>query len=136
MANILILQEHAGSMQALRKSLGEHHRLHFVSDVPAAMKFLNNSQIDLIIARVHLEEGNVFEFIRAIKENIKLKNIPLVCFCGSRSEIAHTIDHTLARVSAVFGVDRYISLDRYCVEDDCDFIALRQEIESVLTTHT
>jgi PleD family two-component response regulator len=132
MAIILILQEGPGPLEALRKSLQEAHDLHFVSDLESAMSVLEHEKVNLIISRVHLEQGNVFDFIRHIKTDSRYKHLPLLCFCGKRTELAKTMDRSLAKAVRVFGADGYICLDHFCSGDSCDFEGLRREIESVL----
>lgn len=132
MARILILEEAPGPLRALRKSLEGRHELEFAADPLSALSIVKHKKIDLIIARMHLEQSNVFEFIRAIKEDNRYKEIPLLCFCGKRSEMAKIMDETLAHATQVFGADKYISLDHFCIEDNCDFESLRREIEAVL----
>jgi CheY-like chemotaxis protein len=132
MGRILILEEAPGPMQALRKSLQGAHELQFAADPLSAIAVLEHEKIDLIIARVHLEQSNIFEFIRAVKEDNRYKEIPLLCFCGKRSKIARIMDENLAHATELFGADKYISLDHFCMGDSCDFDSLRREIEVVL----
>lgn len=132
MARILIFQEHPGELHALRKSLETHHELHFERGIDQALSVLQRRAIDLIIARVHSEQGNVFEFIRTIKRRDCFAEIPLVCFCGRRTPIARKLDPALAKAAETFGADGYICIDPYCSEDTCDFDSLRASIESHL----
>lgn len=132
MAQILILQDAPAPLQALRKSLGLHHDLIFAASSSEAMNVLQSRRVDLIISRVHLEQNSVFEFIKMVKENTQLSNIPFICFCGRRTEVAKTLDHVLAKAAETMGVDRYLVLDHFCAEQDCDFDKLRAEIEDCL----
>lgn len=138
MARILILQEQPGPHQALSKSLTPYHELIFVNDTCDALRVLQNTMIDLIISRVHLEHGSVFEFIHAIKQTPSISHIPLICFCGRLTQTARVLNDTLARSAVTMGANKYLSLSRFCANEDCDFDRLRQEIESVLskTCHT
>jgi CheY-like chemotaxis protein len=132
MARILILQELPGPFRALKTSLEPYHELIFVKNVDEALSVLTTQKIDMIISRVHLEEGSVFEFIRIVKENPQLANLPFICFCGKLSDTAKTLDHALAKAAETLGADKYVSLEHFCSDDDCDYDRLRGEIESCL----
>lgn len=136
MATILILQEAPGPLKALQNSLGLWHELLFAHNSNAAMSVLGENEVDLIIARVHLEKTNVFDFIRMVKSNPSSTHIPIICFCGRRTEISRLLDHSLAEAVHVFGAEKYITLDHFCTEDRCDFDDLRREIEEVLNEHS
>lgn len=133
MARILILQEAPAPLQALRKSLGSHHELIFAASSSEATNILQSTQVDLIISRVHLERSSVFEFIKTVKENTQLSDIPFICFCGKRTEAAKTLDHVLAKAAEVMGADKYLVLDHFCADQDCDLDRLRTEIEGCLS---
>lgn len=133
MAKVLIFQEHPGPLLAFQNSLVPYHDLFFASDESEAIIVLKENAIDLIIARVHLEQGNVFEFVRRIKHHASYAHIPLVCFCGQRTQLARQLDASMKKASAAFGADGYICIDRFCSQNNCDFDSLRAAIESILT---
>jgi len=133
MTNILILQDQPDPMEALRKSLEATNELYFVKGPNEAIAILEQGSVNLIIARVHLDSGNIFEFIRQVKENSRFKELPLICFCGKRTEVAKALCPNLSHATEVFGADKYICLDQFCVEGRCDFERLRNEIETVIS---
>lgn len=133
MARILILQETPGPLDALRKSLEANHELYFAGDVSSALGLLPLMHFDLIITRMHLETANAFEFLHALKIEERYHDIPIVCFCGSRTALANSLDESLAHSVEIFGARRYICIDRFCVDDHCDYQALRYEIESCMS---
>ncbi|MBS1997568.1 MAG: hypothetical protein JSS86_14705 [Cyanobacteria bacterium SZAS LIN-2] len=132
MAQILILQEAPGPLQALRKSLGLRHDLSFATTTNCALEILQNRQVDLIVARVHLEHGSLFEFIKTVKGDPQLCDVPFICFCGIRTLRAKSLDSCLAKVATVLGADKYIILDHFCEAEKCDFERLATEIEDCL----
>ncbi len=132
MAKILIFQERPGQLHAFKNSLVQYHELFFVRDESEAIAILQENAIDLIIARVHLEQGSVFEFVRRIKHDGSYAHIPLLCFCGRRTQLARQLDASMKKASETFGADGYMCIDQFCSEHNCDFDALRKAIESFL----
>jgi len=96
------------------------------------MKVLTEQSIDLIIARVHLEKSNVFDFLKSVKVNAKFHHVPFVCFCGKRSETAIALDPILAKSSRALGADKYMSVEDYSCGSEYDFAKIREELEGCL----
>jgi PleD family two-component response regulator len=132
MARILILQEEPSPFSALRNSLERDHKVIIVSTVEKAMEMLNSQCIDLIISKVHLAKGSMFDFLNRVKHDEHLRDIPFICFCGKLSQQASMLDPTLAKVGLMIGAEKYISLQQYCSHDSCDFEALKRAIEGCL----
>ena len=131
---ILILQESPGPAKALQQSLGSRHELLFVHNEPEAMEVLASQKVDLIIARVHLEKSNVFDFLKEVKGTERYRRIPFICFCGRRTNSARALDSILSRSSKVLGADKYINVEDFCCGERCDYDKLRIAIESCLQT--
>jgi CheY-like chemotaxis protein len=131
-ARILILQEQPGPAKALQESLGSRHKLVFAETPEQAMRILREGSIDLIIARVHLEKSNVFDFLKAVKHDAKFHSIPFVCFCGRRSATARALDPILARSSRALGADKYLSVEDFRCGLHYDFDKIREAVESCL----
>lgn len=131
-ARILILQEEPGPAEALKESLGSRHQLLFANSHADAMRILAGQNIDLIIARVHLENTNVFDFLRIVKRDPQLHKIPFICFCGRHTHASKAFDPVLARSSEALGADKYISADDFLCGSHYDFEKMRGAVESCL----
>jgi response regulator RpfG family c-di-GMP phosphodiesterase len=130
---ILILQDEPGAFFALRKSLEGYHELLVVPRVESALSVLQSEHVDLIISRVHLESGSVFEFLENVKENPRFCQIPFVCFCGRVNKYTSRLDALMSKLSLMRGADKYISLEDYCCDGKCDYDALRLVIDELMS---
>jgi CheY-like chemotaxis protein len=131
---ILILQEGPAPAKALQQSLGGRHELVFAKTIPQAMSALAEQSIDLIIARVHLEKSNVFDFLKDVKATERYRQIPFICFCGRRTSSARALDPIISRSSKALGAEKYINVEDYCCGEQCDFDKLRIAIENCSST--
>ncbi|PWT95812.1 MAG: hypothetical protein C5B53_10870 [Candidatus Melainabacteria bacterium] len=129
---ILILQEHVAPAKALQRSLAARHDLIFAQDTEEALRILASQSVDLIIARVHLEKSNVFDFLKKVKGTEQYQHIPFICFCGRRTSSARSLDPIISRSSQVLGADKYINVEDYCCGEQCDYDKLRIAVESCL----
>lgn len=132
MARILIFREDPGPLKPLRKALQAHHELVFAEKLPEAMQILRDNSFDLIICRVHMDTANIFDFIKALREDEALAAIPFVCLSSERSQLSKFLDTNLEHAALICGADRYLVLNQFCTGDTCDFEALRKAIEDVL----
>ncbi len=129
MAQILVLQETPARFKPLTTVLAGCHNLMEVNSVERAMVALEAHDFDLIISRVHLESGSVFEFMHRVKQNPELKNIPFVCFSGRFGKVARRLDPLMMRIGELHGIKKFIRLEDYCSTGQCDFDALKQTFE-------
>ena len=129
---ILILQEYNAPARALQRSLAARHDLVFADNTDKALQVLASGSVDLIIARVHLERSNVFDFLKKVKSTKQYQHIPFICFCGRRTNSARSLDPIISRSSKVLGADKYINVEDYCCGEQCDYDKLRVAIESCL----
>jgi CheY-like chemotaxis protein len=132
MAQILVLQETPARFKPLTAVLAGRHKLTEVNSVERAMTALAAHNFDLIISRVHLESGSVFEFMHRVKQDPLLKSIPFVCFSGRFGKIARRLDPLMMRIGELHGMKKFIRLEDYCSTGTCDFNALRQTFEECL----
>ncbi len=132
MARILILQDEPSWNAALYRCLVAHHELVVTDSSNAAILALHKESFNLVISRVHLQSEDVFGFLKMIKSDPVIAHIPVVCFCGLRTRIAQFANNTLETVSRMFGADAYLSIEDFCVGDNCDLESMRSAIESVM----
>lgn len=132
MAKILILQEQPTEKAALKRSLETRHELIFVSREEDALFFLKEQSVDLVITRVHLKIGNVFSFLRSLKNDPQLSVTPVICFCGMRSKSASLQHDFLMKATRLYGAADYLALEHFCEGDDFNLDSICQSIERSL----
>lgn len=127
---ILILQDGMAPAKILQQSLGTRHGLVFANGEDEALRVLASRTVDLIIARVHLETSNVFDFLKKVKSTEQYQHIPFICYCGRRTSSARSLDPIVSKSSEVLGADKYINVEDYCCGEQCDYDKLRIAVES------
>jgi DNA-binding response OmpR family regulator len=132
MARILILREEPAWGAALSRCLEPNHELIITDRISKAVEALHNESFDLVITHVHLKNQDVFQFLREIKSDPILASTRVLCFCARRSRYANIANAALDKVSRAMGADCYLSVDRFCTGDNCDFAAMKRAIESVI----
>ncbi len=94
--NILIVDDEADFSKALTIRLQHAGYLTSVAcDGTEAIDFLEKNQTDLIILDVHMPKMNGLDFIKTVKKNDGLQNIPIVFLTAGAFDIAEEVE-TLA----------------------------------------
>jgi CheY-like chemotaxis protein len=127
-ARILITMEHAQQAQLICDSL-EHYGYSIVkaNTFHSSMEVLRASDVDLIISDVPLQNGgSVFDFLRWVKGDPHLRNVPFVCFSAEPPEIGKYLQDGVRTAARSLGADRYIMMEHF------DANAFRHEIEWLL----
>ncbi len=148
MARILISKHNSASLNRLWDSLGDAHEIHCVDNPAEAIMFLRQPglNIDLVITSVYDDDIDLFAFIKALKRDPLLRQIPLLCFSMQRSHCATLLDTNMEHAAIACGADKYLSMDSFCkVKNDiescetcawpgelCDYEALRHAVEALL----
>ena len=133
MEKILILQEQPTEKAALKRSLETRHELKFVSRADDALLYLKDQNVDLVITRVHLDYGNLFSFLKALKDDPQLSATPVICFCGMLSKCASVQHEFLMNATRIYGATDYLALEHFCKGDDFNLELICQSIERSLT---
>jgi CheY-like chemotaxis protein len=134
MARILILQEEPCWESALSRSLGPFHEVQFVSSAKEALVRLKQQAYDLVIARVHLRHSDPFEFLKRIQAE-HLTGIPVLCFCGTRTRTSNIASSAVRSAVQALGAAGFLSIEDFARSESCDFDALRNAIESIMTEY-
>ena len=132
MVRILILQDEPSWNDSLKRCLQGHHELVVIHSSSGALKALHSEKFDAIISRVHLKDDDVFQFVQDLKSDPALAHIPVICFCGLRSRVANIANSALDKVSRSLGANAFLSLEDFCVGEDCDFDSMRSAIEAAI----
>lgn len=124
-AKILITLEH----EEQRKQLGDclenvGHQVFRMDTFHKSMDFLRSTDVDLIITDVHLQNGgSIFDFLRWVKGDPHLREIPFVCFSAEPPEVARYLADGVRTAARSLGAARYITMDKF------DAVGFLHEIE-------
>jgi hypothetical protein len=92
-----------------------------------AMCILRNNQVSLIISDVHLENGgNVFDFLRWVKQSPLNHDTAFVLFSCTPTPLAKYLDDGLKTSSRLLGATKYMAVDRFDAE------TFRKQIDLIL----
>lgn len=131
MARIVVLQEIQANMKRVRRSLEPvGHVVIGFSSQPVAVSFLKNEKVDLIISAVHLDEGNVFDFLKWSRSYPTNQSTPFVFFCAEPNQYGKHVFGAVKSAGELLGVSKYILMETF------DTIQFRCEIAKLLALST
>jgi len=110
MHNILLLDDNKNNLLALELLLSEHFpslELHQCLSPFQALDLLQKESIDLIISDIHMPHMDGFAFGKKVRENPKLKHIPLIFSSAVYCEDIHKI--TSYEVGAIDFIEKPIN---------------------------
>jgi len=111
---ILALKERPEYANALKKLIEPHgYQVLIAHTVEEALETLQIEEIDMVIVAIHLQVGNVFDLIRAIRNDQSLKEIPIVCLNINPGRCADYLNDSLEVASKQLGVNRFITMHSY-----------------------
>ncbi|MBU6455530.1 MAG: response regulator [Cyanobacteria bacterium REEB67] len=117
------------------------HRVTIITSFSQAKKVLDEERCDLIISDVHLENGgNVFDFLRWVKDDFSICDIPFIFLSVEPSELAKYLSDGLRISARLLGAAKYISMDRFdanrLADEISEFLEPRSEAGfAVLPSH-
>ncbi len=127
-ARILVTMEHPKEMKEICDSL-EHfgHKILKADTFHESMEVLRCSDVDMIISDVHLQNGgSVFDFLRWVKGDPHLQEIPFVCFSAEPPEVGKYLKDGVRTAARALGAAKYITMEKF---EPTEF---RHEIEWLL----
>jgi CheY-like chemotaxis protein len=127
-ARILVTMEHPEETKHIRDSL-EHfgHHVLKADTFHESMEVLRSSDVDMIISDVHLQNGgSVFDFLRWVKGDPYLREIPFVCFSAEPPEIGKYLKDGVRTAARALGAAKYITMEKF------DATEFRHEVEWLL----
>lgn len=77
-------------LKMLESLLSSHYEFHAFSKGMRALKYLKDVTPDLIILDIEMPEIDGFEIMRLIKENVSLKDVPVI-FLTSNNDKYHVV---------------------------------------------
>jgi two-component system, sensor histidine kinase and response regulator len=84
---LLLVEDHAASVQALQSMLGKHgFEILAASSVPQVLKILQTDRPDLILLKLKMPGVDAFELCERIQENPAWADIPIVFFSAAHDQ--------------------------------------------------
>jgi len=126
---ILALKDRPEYALALKDLIEPHgYEVLVVHTIEQAFETLHREPVNMIIVAVHLQEGNVFDFIRTVRAdpNPDIKKLPLICLNLNPRLHARYLNDSLEISAKALGADRFITMEPY------DAVALWAQIERML----
>jgi CheY-like chemotaxis protein len=123
----LVVDDQTCNVESLQQMKSSVHDYVFVSDTRTALYVLYEYEIDhnldVIACNANMLNGDVFEFLRAVKGELHLSTIPLVCYCVTPNLGLQS----LRVVAETLGADEFIASNAFDAKTVC------REIERWLT---
>jgi len=90
--NILVVEDNPGDAHLIKEAFSECGKtcnLTFADSLEKAKEALQLSHFDLVLSDMGVQNGASEEFIKAIRNNPRLKSLPIVVLSGSLTRISH-----------------------------------------------
>ena len=113
---ILALKDRPEYAIALKQLIELHgYELITVSTTGAAVLVLQSQRVDMIVVAIHLEEGNVFEFIRTIRldPDAKIACLPIICLNLDPQLHAPRMNEHLKNSAKSLGANQFITMEPF-----------------------
>ncbi len=116
---ILVIDDEEDIATAISRSLKrEGYSVIITSDYKTSIKVISNSEIDLIISDVMLPYTGGFDIVEYVKNEKKLKNVPIILVTGMDKDILYSSSvQADAIVSKPFDMERLIALVKINLKD-------------------
>ena len=97
--------------------------------IEEAWDVLHREAVNLVIVAVHLQEGNVFDFIRAVRADLnpEIRDVPLMCLNLNPRLHARYLNDSLQISAKALGANEFITMEPY------DPMLLWKEIDKILS---
>lgn len=115
----LILDDYDGNIQSMQDMRCAVYDYLFVSDVKSALyvlyEFDVSHKLDVLACNANLKNGDVFEFVKMVKTDARLLNLPLICYC-----VTPDLGIQALRVVAeAMGADEFIAVSEFDARTIC-----------------
>jgi CheY-like chemotaxis protein len=114
MAQILVLEENRAIYSQIRECVeAKGHKAWRVCSLEEGLTFLGRYEVSLIISGVRLENADVFEFLRTVKEKKTTQNIPVVFVSANADENDRYATDVIRNAGKSLGARKYIVLPKF-----------------------
>jgi CheY-like chemotaxis protein len=126
---ILALKDRPEYALALKTLIEPHgYQVLAVQSIDEALEVLSRESVDMIIVAVHLQEGNIFDFIRIVRADpdASKRSVPIVCLNVNPRLHARYLNDSLEVSAMALGANRFITMEPY------DAASLWKDINTML----
>jgi CheY-like chemotaxis protein len=95
--------------ERLLRLLGDEHSIVKASSIDAAIAAASSEIFDLIMCGVDFDESRMFELLRAVKQNGRLKPKPFICFRQGQTNLGRASETGLLAAARVAGATCYLN---------------------------
>jgi CheY-like chemotaxis protein len=114
MAQILILEENTQNFDRINKAIEDKgHRGWLARSIDEAQAFIKAYEIDLILAPVRLDNGDVFEFLRHVRNDASKGRVGFVFHCFSADDAQRFGTEVVRSAGTALGATKYIVMDTF-----------------------
>jgi CheY-like chemotaxis protein len=113
---ILALKDRPEYALELKQLIEPHgYKVLAVSTIEEALARLHVETVNMVIVAIHLQDGNVFDFIRAVKTDPDplISKLPLICLNLNQRLHAKYLNEGLEISAMVLGANRFITMEPY-----------------------
>jgi CheY-like chemotaxis protein len=111
MAQILILEQDKRHFQLVKNCLEtKGHTVLWTAKTAEGLELLSKYTFDLIVSAVNLDTDDVFEFLRAVRNGLQSKTIPVVFCCADPDRSARFATSVIRGAAKSLGARKYILL--------------------------
>lgn len=114
MAQFLVLEEDRRQFEQIKQCLQtKGHKAWRASTSAEAFEFLGQYSVDLILSAINLENSDVFEFLRQLKGDEKLKRITFVFYCTEQERCDRYATPAIEEAGKALGAHKYALLPAF-----------------------
>ena len=111
---ILFLEDRSENIEQMRSHRDDLcDNLIIVSSTAQALSLTRLVPISVIISAVHLENESVFDFLRAVKSDTRLGEVPFIFLCLQPSRFTKSINDSLEVSARALGADSYVLMESW-----------------------
>ncbi|MFN3651295.1 MAG: hypothetical protein ACK47B_17105 [Armatimonadota bacterium] len=96
--------------RTLENVFGETAELITVSTVSDALESLLGHQVDLVVCGIHFDDSRMFDLLRTIQADQRLRGTPCLCFRDLNSQLAAALLESLEISCRALGAEGFVDL--------------------------
>lgn len=114
MGQILVIEEDRREFEQIKQCVeAKGHKLWRAANGAEATQFLQQYEVAVILSAINLEDMDVFEFLRSVKSNEQLRNIPFIFYCTDQARHDRYGTKVIQAAGKALGARKYILLSQF-----------------------
>jgi hypothetical protein len=130
----LLIAIRPDDIQMMSDALGSEFDVVVCTSFTQAKSSLTEN-IDLVACGLHFDEGKMFDLLRYVKADEKLKSIPFFCVKGVGGELSPAIFQSIKIATKTMGADGFIDISerRRKYGDEATYANMRNAVHQLLS---